>query len=351
MDSGPLSNVHFTTEVNPYLKSLFLSEHYDKIAILVDENTERLCLPVIESSLPDQIFKIKISAGENFKTLDTCQHIWSKLTEHGFSRRSLLINLGGGVIGDMGGFCAATFKRGISFINIPTTLLAQVDASVGGKLGVDFNGLKNHIGVFQQPTSVIIDPIFLQSLDHRLILSGKAEMIKHGLISDAQHAIDVYSIPKENIPTLDLIKHSVLIKGKIVLSDEKEQGLRKILNFGHTLGHAIESWHIDNGYDILHGEAVILGIISELILSVRLSHMPEDEAIRWMNALYQWNIRCHPKMPVDMGNYLIQDKKNSNGQVLGALLNTEGNAVYDIPISLHQAKEAIILMKQKSSIV
>ena len=238
---------------------------YSKVAILVDENTKKNCLkkiPKIENSII-----IEIQSGEENKNLQTCNFIWQELTNHAFDRNSLLINLGGGVIGDMGGFCASTYKRGIQFIHIPTTLLAMTDAAIGGKLGVDFNNLKNQIGVFSNPKSVIINPIFLDTLPKKEVKSGFSEVVKYALTSD----INLWKmIKKSDFKKLNweaIITYSVKLKNKIILADPTEIGERKKLNFGHTFGHAIESYYLNNGTPILHGEAVFMGMILETEIS------------------------------------------------------------------------------------
>ncbi|MTI19497.1 3-dehydroquinate synthase, partial [Fulvivirga sp. RKSG066] len=220
------------------------------------------CLPLLNNVLKEAKI-IAIKSGEKNKTLDTCSDIWEKMTEYGLDRKSLMINLGGGVIGDMGGFGASTYKRGIDFINIPTTLLSQVDASVGGKLGIDFKGFKNHIGLFKDPKMVLVDSKFLNTLPKRELRSGFAEIIKHSIIADKNqwnkikvHAFDELDFEK-------LIQQSVAIKVKVVEEDPEEAGLRKILNFGHTIGHAIESFYLETPSQLLHGEAIAIGMICE----------------------------------------------------------------------------------------
>ncbi len=300
----------------------------DKIAILVDENTKNHCLPLLDISY-DEIIEIK--SGEVEKTLDTCHHIWSKLTGAGFTRKSLLVNLGGGVIGDMGGFAATTYKRGMAFINVPTTLLSQVDASIGGKLGVDFNGLKNHIGLFQEPNKVIVFPEFLETLSQREMKSGFAEIIKHALIKDVNHWNYLQSIPFENIDWRDIIPISISIKNEIVNQDPREQGLRKILNYGHTIGHAIESYFLKTSNPLLHGEAVAFGMLleNELAVMLNLLALPESERIRkFIESTYTL-----PKSIPDyesLKDHLIQDKKNDDKGIRFSLLDKEGSCTYDV---------------------
>jgi len=247
--------------IDPIGKSLpqFLSQKdYSKIAIIVDENTKEHCYPIIANLVSETIL-IEIKSGEENKNLATCTYIWQELTDAAFDRHSLVINLGGGVIGDMGGFCAATYKRGIDFIQIPTTLLAQVDASVGGKLGIDFNGYKNHIGAFAQPEVVLIDTVFFKTLPHLELRSGFAEIIKHCLIRDASMWDVIRKRDFDQQDLQSLVAHSVAIKKEIVAEDPTEKGLRKILNFGHTLGHAVETHFLEKeGKRLLHGEPLSL---------------------------------------------------------------------------------------------
>jgi len=244
---------------------------YSKVAILVDENTKRDCLhklPKIENAII-----IEIKSGEEYKNISTCNFIWEQLTINNFDRNSLLINLGGGVIGDMGGFCAATYKRGLDFIHIPTTLLAMVDASVGGKLGIDFKGFKNQIGLFNNPKAVLISPEFLETLAESELKSGFSEVVKHALISDNSLWVKLKNTPFTDFDWGDIIDTNVQIKNKIVLADPFEKGERKKLNFGHTFGHAIESYYLEKGTPISHGEAVFMG----MILETEISDLPETE--------------------------------------------------------------------------
>lgn len=302
---------------NNSLSKLEISS-YSKIAILVDENTKRDCLcrlPKIENSLV-----IEVPSGEENKNISTCNFIWEKLTENQFDRNSLLINLGGGVIGDMGGFCASTYKRGIDFIQIPTTLLAMVDASVGGKLGVDFKELKNQIGVFNNPKSVLIDPKFLQTLPEKELKSGFAEVVKHALIADEDLWSKITSTPFENLVWEEIIAISIQIKNKIVRKDPLEYEERKKLNFGHTYGHAIESFYLKKGTPILHGEAVFTGII----LETELSNLSLDDKLEIKNyILSNFSLPFTPKKSDILSN-LVNDKKNKDGKISFSLLNQIG---------------------------
>ena len=297
--------------------------NYSQVAILVDENTKRDCLsklPQIENALI-----IEIKSGEEYKNISTCSFIWEQLTINNFDRNSLLINLGGGVIGDMGGFCAATYKRGLEFINIPTTLLAMVDASVGGKLGVDFNGLKNQVGLFSNPKSVIINPKFLQTLPENQLKSGFAEVVKNALISDKSLWGKLTTTSFESLDWKAIIETSIQIKNTIVLADPLEKGDRKKLNFGHTFGHAIESYYLEKGTPILHGEAVYMGMILETEIS-NLSNIDKNEIKNYI--LSNFALPYTPKKSY-LNKFLLNDKKNQNEKVNFSLLQSIGICTID----------------------
>ena len=303
---------------------------YSKVAILVDENTKRDCLhklPKIENALI-----IEIKSGEEYKNISTCNFIWEQLTINNFDRNSLLINLGGGVIGDMGGFCAATYKRGLDFIHIPTTLLAMVDASVGGKLGIDFKGLKNQIGLFNNPKSVLISSEFLETLAESELKSGFAEVVKHALISDSSLWVKLKNLPFTDLDWEDIIDTSVQIKNKIVLADPFEKGERKKLNFGHTFGHAIESYYLEKGTPISHGEAVFMGMILETEIS-DLSETKKNEIKNYI--LSNFALPYTPKKS-NLHKFLINDKKNQDGRINFTLLSEIGNCSFDNLFSLDE---------------
>lgn len=338
-----LDNIILTPDAAQTLQNILQEESYSKIAVLVDEHTKACCYPLISSALPEHVL-IEIKSGEIYKTLETCTAIWQQLTNHHFDRKSLMINLGGGVIGDMGGFCAGTYKRGIDFINIPTTLLSQVDASVGGKLGIDFNGFKNHIGLFQEPKNVLIDLQFLNTLPKEELRSGFAEVIKHYLIADA----DGWEILKENeFSSLDwsqLVPHSVKVKHRIVKEDPYEQGLRKALNFGHTIGHAVESYLLNSNKPILHGEAVALGMICESYISYSKDLIKQQE----LEEISQFILSIYNKIELKDDNrqellvYLLQDKKNKGNSILAALPDGIGQITWDQQITSEEALEALL---------
>jgi 3-dehydroquinate synthase len=303
---------------------------YSKVAVLVDENTMRDCLfklPQIENALI-----IEIKSGEEYKNISTCNFIWEQLTINNFDRNALLINLGGGVIGDMGGFCATTYKRGLEFIHIPTTLLAMVDASVGGKLGIDFKGFKNQIGLFNNPKAVLISSEFLETLAESELKSGFAEVVKHALISDNSLWLKLKNTPFTDLDWEDIIDTSVQIKNKIVLADPFEKGERKKLNFGHTFGHAIESYYLEKGTPISHGEAVFMG----MILETKISDLSETEKNEIKNyVLSNFSLPYTPKKS-NLHKFLLNDKKNQNEKINFTLLSGIGNCSIDNLFSINE---------------
>ena len=320
----------------------FLSQNsYSKVMVLVDQNTKKFCYPLVKEFLPAHKV-ITIKSGEEHKNLDTCQQIWEEMTQNALDRHALLINLGGGVIGDMGGFCASTYKRGIDFIQIPTTLLSQVDASVGGKLGIDFQGLKNHIGVFTLPKTVLIDAVFLNTLSEAERRSGFAEIVKHCLIRDKAKWNEIRVKDIEEQDFLDLIKHSVEIKKQVVAEDPTEKGLRKILNFGHTLGHAIETYFLEKK-KLLHGEAVAAGMIAEAYISFEKKMIDEATLSQIEEFLFSvyGQVRIEASEFDSVINLTLQDKKNKGKVVRASLLDGIGSCQFDIPISKAEMKKAL----------
>ena len=296
---------------------------YKQLAILVDENTKRDCLPIFLKATNIDAILIEIPSGEEHKNLEKCQLIWNLLSSYHFDRNSLLINLGGGVVGDMGGFAASTYKRGIDFIQIPTSLLAMVDSSVGGKLGVDFAYLKNQIGVFNNPKAVLINPVFLNSLPKNQLLSGFAEVVKHALIADKRYWKEIKITPLEKMNWESIILQSVIIKNIIVTQDPLEKGERKKLNFGHTFGHAIESFYLKLGKPVLHGEAISLG----MILESNLSKINNEEKIEI--ASFISNTFSIPKKPPlrALLEWMKSDKKNRKEKINFTLLNGIGSSI------------------------
>ncbi len=321
----------------------YLSAHqFSMLGVLVDDNTLKHCYPLIQESLP-QHFIIEITSGETHKNLQTCVQIWNEMTRQHMDRGSILINLGGGVIGDMGGFCAATFKRGIRFVNIPTTLLAQVDASVGGKLGIDFHHYKNHLGVFQHPERVLISTLFLDTLPFNELRSGFAEVLKHALISDAEYWHKIIQVDWQSQDWAQHVKHSVEVKSGVVKQDPQESGLRKILNFGHTVGHAIEKEYLSTANPFLHGEAIAIGMICEAYLSHRKATLGKEHLMAITQQILKWfgNPRLDHSLVSPIAQNTLQDKKNTNGKIKCSLLEGIGQATFDIEVTLEEVKEAL----------
>lgn len=306
------------------------SKSYDKLFILTDENTELHCLPAINKLLNNNnAISVTIPAGDLNKNIETLSHVWTQLSQRGATRHSLLINLGGGMTTDLGGFAAATFKRGIRYINIPTTLLSMVDASVGGKTGINFNGLKNEIGAFAPASSVLIETEFLKTLDKENFFSGYAEMLKHGLISNTEHWAELLNFPTDNLDYTrlkELVGKSVQIKEDIVEQDPYEQGIRKALNLGHTVGHAFESLSFEEDRPVLHGYAVAWGIVCELYLSSVKTGFPTDklrQTVQFIKENYGcFSIDC--KIYDKLYAYMLHDKKNTAGIINFTLLKDVG---------------------------
>jgi 3-dehydroquinate synthase len=335
-------NILFSTDPSNDLLAFLNKKKYSQLALLADENTAAVCYPVVRQNLPVHTL-ITVPAGEEAKNLTTCTEIWKQMTALQLDRHAVLMVLGGGVLGDMGGFCASTYKRGIDFILIPTTLLAQTDASIGGKLGIDFENLKNHIGVFQQPALTLLYSGFFKTLPLTELRSGFAEIIKHTLISDA---VMWETISKKDLEEQDwdaLVKHSVNFKARVTTEDPKEKGLRKILNAGHTIGHAVESFLLSTGHRILHGEAIAIGLIAEGYIARKRNMMTPDE----LNEIIMYILKIYLK--VSLTNSQIseaalltsQDKKNKGNKILCVLQEGIGKARWDCEISLEEVKEAL----------
>ena len=303
--------------------SQFDFSSYSKISIIVDENTSRLCLKILikKNCLLKDSLIIKIKSGEEYKTIKTCLSIWKQLTENNFDRDSLLINLGGGVIGDIGGFCASTYKRGIDFVQIPTSLLAMTDASVGGKSGIDFIGFKNQIGIFNNPKSVLIYPAFLNTLSDKKLKSGFAEVLKHALIANIKLWKKLKSTHFDKLDWEEIIYTSVEIKKSIVQSDPLEKGDRKKLNFGHTFGHAIESYYLEKKKPILHGDAIFMGILLESEMS-NITAIEKIEIKKFILANFDL-----PNLPAkkELIKFIKNDKKNKDCKISFSLLKNIGD--------------------------
>ncbi|MFY0714357.1 3-dehydroquinate synthase [Seonamhaeicola sp. NFXS20] len=328
--------IHFNNNCYTAINKHVEKNNYSKIFILVDENTHQFCLPYFLEKFETntEIEIIEIESGEENKTIDTCVGVWNTLSDLDADRKSLMINIGGGVITDLGGFVACTFKRGIAYINIPTTLLSMVDASVGGKTGVDLGHLKNQIGVISNPDLVLIDSYFLNTLPANQMRSGLAEMLKHGLISDEIYWNKFQDLAALNLADLDeLIYQSVIIKKNVVEEDPFEDGLRKTLNFGHTLGHAIESYFLSNPNkkSLLHGEAIIIGMILALYISSTLTGFSKEKT----NEIKALFLSYYGKVSIDKNEYasiielLKYDKKNNHGNINFVLLESIGKPKID----------------------
>lgn len=329
---------------------------FSSIFVLVDEHTFAHCLPPLAAQIKllSSAEIIEIESGERNKSLEVCAHIWRAFGELGADRHSLLINLGGGVITDMGGFVAAVYKRGMAFIHVPTTLLAQVDASIGGKTGVDLDGLKNQLGVFRDPRALYIYPPFLKTLPRRDMLSGFAEIVKHAIIADAEYWEQIQHINLADDTHWEmLIRKSIDIKLSIVTSDPEEKGARKLLNFGHTIGHAIETHFLERAETtLLHGEAVAAGMIAEAYLSHKLAGLPAQQ----LENLTSFILRIFDPVVLDpiadhrLLELMRHDKKNEKGRINFTLLNAIGKAVFDRFADAALVREALRYYRESLAI-
>ena len=338
--------IYFNETGYEALNQQIFEGNYSTIFILVDSHSNEFCLtkflPVIATEVAIEI--IEFESGESSKTIETCVQIWNVLTELGADRKSLILNLGGGVVTDLGGFVASTFKRGIDFIHVPTSLLAMVDASVGGKNGVDLGALKNQIGVINVPKMVLIDSGYLETLPQNEMRSGLAEMLKHGLIFDAAYWKQFLDLSRLDFADFDeLIYKSIEIKNTIVMQDPTENGIRKALNFGHTLGHAIESYFLENENKktLLHGEAIAAGMILESYISLQKNWItaPEYEQIKTtINGIFE-PIVFEENDLTPILELLIHDKKNEYGTIQFALIEGIGK------IKINQTAEKELLIE------
>ncbi len=329
------SPVWFNDDAYRALNEMLRNANPSMVVVLCDANTARHCQPgflsMLETDAPLEL--IEIEPGEDMKTVQTCLEIWHALTEIGADRKSLIVNLGGGVVTDLGGFIASAYKRGVGFVNVPTTLLGMVDAAIGGKNGVDIGPLKNQVGTISSPALVVVDTSFLETLPKRELRSGYAEMLKHGLIADARYWEQLSSAEDFGGEEFDsLIARSVEIKSEIVTRDPTENGLRKSLNFGHTLGHAIESHFLSCGKPVLHGEAVAAGMVLEAFLSMEKGLL-EPSDYNWVKKTI---ISMFGVMDISSDavpsilQLLVHDKKNEHGRTLFALIAGIGTPALDI---------------------
>ena len=325
---------------------------HDKIFILTDQTTHDMCLPKLQNFLCLKgAQSIVIKAGDTNKTLDSLAEVWTALSQGGATRHSLMINLGGGMVTDLGGFAASTFKRGIDFINIPTTLLAMVDASVGGKTGINFGGLKNEIGVFSDSKFVIINTQFLDTLDHDNICSGYAEMLKHGLISDNKHWAELvgFNLAQPDLAQLQrMVAESIKVKERIVTEDPHEHGIRKALNLGHTVGHALESFAMKHGRPVLHGYAVAYGMVCELYLGARKTDFPTDK----IHQTVRFILDHYGRLPYTCDDYpellelMRHDKKNTSGIINFTLLGGIGDIRINQTATKEEIEEALDFLRE-----
>lgn len=354
MNNYPVYNASIivTSELETELGKILSLYPKDKVFLVTEQNCNALCVPRI-SHTPgfDNFKKVVIPSGEENKKLSSVEKIWLFLSQNGADRKSLVVNLGGGMLTDLGSFAASTLKRGMDFVNIPTTLLAQVDASVGGKTGFNFNGLKNEIGVINQPNSVLIDTLFLETIDNPNFRSGYAEMIKHGLINSVTHLEEVRNFDPGNIDYDSLrgiIARSVAIKDDFVFRDPNERNIRKALNFGHTIGHAFESFALSSGHPILHGYAVAFGIIAELYLSYKVCGLP----LSVLNDLSAWLLNVYGNMSLDAGEYemlyrlMTHDKKNEGKRINFTLIPAIGEVAINQNCSKELVFEALDYFRQ-----
>ena len=320
-----MSNTIITNSVIAELSSRLQHIAYDRLFLLTDNDTKKYCLPLI-SKMPElaKAQLITIPSGDEHKNLQSLVSIWEYLSNNQATRKSLLVNLGGGLISDIGGFAASTFKRGMRYINIPTTLLAIVDAATGGKTGINFNGLKNEIGIINSAECVIIDPIFLQTLSRENILSGFAEMMKHALISSSQNWDDILNFDLDNIDLVKLSKlldNSLRVKEEFERQDPHEQGIRKALNFGHTIGHAFESLACEQEHPVLHGYAVAWGLLCETYMSLSCGFPKEQllqlrQIIKDFYGFYIINCKDYERLY----HFMTHDKKNEATNINFTLL-------------------------------
>jgi 3-dehydroquinate synthase len=326
------------------LADFLQNSSYSKVVVLADTNTRKHCYERIKKDLPPHAL-VTVPSGEAHKTLATCEKIWNAMTRAELDRHALVLNIGGGVIGDMGGFCAAVYKRGVDFVQIPTTLLSQVDASVGGKLGIDFQGFKNHLGVFNQPKRVLIDLTFLETLPTRELRSGFAEVIKHCLIADAGMWEQIRQRDLEEQQWTELVAHSVRVKQHVVTQDPTEKGLRKILNFGHTLGHAVETHFLtqDPKKRLLHGEAIAAGMVMESFLAYRKKMIDRQT----LEQVEEFIFSVYGKASIQLSDtdaiiFLTkQDKKNRGREVRFSLPDGLGSCAYDVTVTPAEMRKAI----------
>lgn len=338
--------VHIGAKSFDALNTFLKKNSYTSYFLICDEQTFGHCLPALLFNCPilNEAEIIELESGEQHKNLETCMQVWGALTDAGADKKSLIINLGGGVITDLGGFVASTFKRGVDFVNVPTTLLSMVDASVGGKTGVDYEGIKNHIGTTYEPKGVFVNPVFLETLSERHVRNGYAEVIKIALIADAGFWNEIrQSDTTAHFYSEDLISHAIGLKNTIVKKDLHENDLRKSLNFGHSIGHALESALLKQKKDILHGEAVAFGIVAESIIAHQLKCITKkelNEICDYINSVYP-KIRLTAETKKLLLQYIFHDKKNEDGKLNFALPQSIGAYKLQSGITEEQIRNAV----------
>ena len=334
--------------------------NYSQVFVIADENTHRHCLPLFlakmaDSPSPFAVCPLPLPAGEFHKTLATCERLWQSMLEARLDRRALVVNLGGGVVGDLGGFCAATWKRGVDFVQVPTTLLAMTDAAIGGKLGIDFQGVKNAVGVFQNPAAVFVDTHFLQTLPEHELRSGLAEVIKHALIGDPAllHFIEnSHNLVQQDsvLPAFwhELLCASIAVKARIVTEDPHERGLRMLLNYGHTVGHAVESYFLKTPFPLAHGEAVALGMICESWLARTVIPDGHNRLARTLGVVS--GIFLHQPVPeaafAEIWETMQQDKKNAASLVRAAVPTGEPFGMQILELTEQAVKDSLLFYNE-----
>lgn len=339
-------SIHIGKKSFEALNTFLTKNTYSNYYIICDEHTFEFCLPTLLFHTPilNEAEIIELESGEDKKTLETCLQVWGALTDTGADKKSLIINLGGGVISDLGGFVASTFKRGIDCINIPTTLLSMVDASVGGKTGVDFEGIKNHIGTTSEPKAIFINPTFLETLSERQIRNGYAEVIKIALIADAEFWKELKKLNSvKEFCTEKIITKAIQLKNSIVKKDLHENDLRKSLNFGHNIGHALESALINQQKDILHGEAISAGMIMEADIAQslkRVSTKEQKEITDYISSIYK-KIKITKETETQVLKYVHHDKKNIGDDLCFALPKGIGTYELFCGVQIDLIKKAI----------
>ncbi len=345
-------NIIFANDLKQELSAVSAAKAYDRVFVLCDENTRRHCLPLVGNiGCIAQALPVTITAGDDSKNIDSALHIWRALAANGATRHSLLINIGGGMVCDIGGFAAATFKRGIDFINLPTTLLGMVDAAAGGKTGINLDGLKNEVGCFQTPQKTIISTDFLKTLPPQEMLSGYAEMIKHSLLDNTNHwskILDTDNLNCESKNLTEMIRLSIDVKSRFADADPHEKGIRKALNLGHTIGHAIETWSHCHGKPMPHGYCVAYGTVGALYISCAETAFPTDrmrQTVRFISEVYS-----RPSITCNDYDELLQlmshDKKNIGNDIIFTLLADIGKPEINRHVGEELIREALDFIRE-----